>query len=74
MFSPGIFWSGLIVNLSGCEVQALQTNSYGVTPRSVLRRLAKAMANRLTKKTVAHPWCYRRSRSLNTRGDGGEHI
>ena len=40
MFSPGIFWSGLIVNRSGCEVQALQTNSYGVRPRSVLRRLA----------------------------------
>jgi hypothetical protein len=41
LFSPGIFWNGLIVNLSGCEVQALQTNSYGVRPRSVLRRLAK---------------------------------
>ena len=27
MFSPGIFWSGLIVNLCGCEVQALQMNS-----------------------------------------------
>ena len=27
VFSPGIFWSGLIVNLCGCEVQALQMNS-----------------------------------------------
>jgi DNA-binding transcriptional LysR family regulator len=27
VFSPGIFWSGLIVNLWGCEVQALQMNS-----------------------------------------------
>jgi hypothetical protein len=27
LFSPGIFWSGLIVNLCGCEVQALQMNS-----------------------------------------------
>ena len=41
VFSPGIFWSGLIVNLCGCEVQALQTNSYGVRPLRVLRRLAK---------------------------------
>jgi hypothetical protein len=29
LFSPGVCWSGLILNLSGCEVQALQTNSYG---------------------------------------------
>jgi hypothetical protein len=27
LFSPGIFWSGLIVNLCGCEVQVLQMNS-----------------------------------------------
>jgi choline dehydrogenase len=27
VFSPGIFWSGLIVNRCGCEVQALQMNS-----------------------------------------------
>jgi hypothetical protein len=27
LFSPGVFWSGLIVNLCGCEVQALQMNS-----------------------------------------------
>ena len=25
--SPGIFWSGLIVNVCGCDVQALQMNS-----------------------------------------------
>ena len=41
MFSPGIFWSGLIVNLFGSEVQALQMNSYGVRPLRVLSRLAK---------------------------------
>ena len=32
MFSPGVCWSGLTLNLSGCEVQALRTNSYGVKP------------------------------------------
>ena len=41
LFSPGIFWSGLIVNLWGWEVQALQTNSYGVRPRRVLSLRAK---------------------------------
>ena len=41
VLSPGVCWSGLTLNLSGCEVQALQTNSYGVKPLRVLRRLAK---------------------------------
>ena len=41
MFSPGICWTGLILNLCGSEVQALQMNSYGVRPLRVLRRLAK---------------------------------
>jgi hypothetical protein len=41
LFSPGVFWSGLIVNLCGCEVQALQMNWYGVRPLRVLSRLAK---------------------------------
>jgi putative transposase len=41
MFSPGICWSGLILNLCRSEVQALQINSYGVRPLRVLRRLAK---------------------------------
>ena len=27
VFSPGIFFSGVIVNLCGCELQALQMNS-----------------------------------------------
>jgi hypothetical protein len=27
LFSPGIFWSGLIVNRCGCGVQALQMHS-----------------------------------------------
>ena len=43
MFSPGICWSGLILNLCGSEVQALQMNSYGVRPLRVLRRLAKLL-------------------------------
>ena len=41
LFSPGICWSGLILNLCGSEVQALQINSYGVRPLRVLSRLAK---------------------------------
>src|ERR1700722_7888348 len=36
MFSPGICWSGFILNLCGSEVQALQMNSYGVRPLRVL--------------------------------------
>jgi hypothetical protein len=27
LFSPGIFWSGLMMNLSGSEVQIVQMNS-----------------------------------------------
>ena len=38
MFSPGICWSGLILNLCGCKVQALQMNSYEVRPLRVLSR------------------------------------
>ena len=36
MFSPGVWWSGLRLNLCGSFVQSLQMNSYGV---GVLRRL-----------------------------------
>ena len=36
MFSPGVCWSGLTLNLSGCEVQALQTNSYGEASSEVV--------------------------------------
>jgi hypothetical protein len=36
MFSPDIFWSRLIVNRCGCQVQALQMNSQGVSPLKVL--------------------------------------
>src|SRR3984957_3860337 len=45
LFSLGIWWSGLILNRCGCEVQALQTNSYGVRPLGVLSRLAKLWAS-----------------------------
>ena len=41
LFSPGICWSGLSLNRCGCEVQALQMNSYGVRPLRVLSLLAK---------------------------------
>jgi hypothetical protein len=44
VFSPGICWSGLILNLYGWEVQALQMNSYGVRPLRVFSRLAKEIA------------------------------
>lgn len=39
--SPGIWWIGLMMNLSGSEVQTLQTNLWGVRPLSVLSRRAK---------------------------------
>ena len=35
LFSPGVCWMGLILNLSGSFVQHLQINSYGVSPLSV---------------------------------------
>jgi len=42
MFSPGVWWSGLRLNLCGSFVQSLQMNSYGV---GVLRRLQCVLKN-----------------------------
>jgi NAD(P)-dependent dehydrogenase (short-subunit alcohol dehydrogenase family) len=41
VFSPGVCWSGVILNLCRSEVQALQIDSYGVRPLRVLSLLAK---------------------------------
>lgn len=44
VLSPGIWWIGSSLNLSGPFVQTLQMYSYGVRPRRVLSRRAKLYA------------------------------
>jgi hypothetical protein len=61
MFSPGNCWSGLILNLGGSEVQALQTKSYGVRPLGMASKEFKG-------KTCAY--C-RRERASEAKDVGG---
>jgi hypothetical protein len=49
VFSPGIFWSALIVNRCVCEVQALQVNSLGVRPPEGLEPSGEVIVNKVAQ-------------------------